>query len=105
MAGYQWTNNRVSISPMLGVSAGIKLNGRGYYLMPNGSVDIVEAQTFSTSGIAQIEFAYHLNPFIFHFTPGIRSAIGSPVKSAVTKNHYQAIGCQIGFIYRFEGKP
>ena len=104
MAGYQWTKNKVSISPMLGVSAGIKLNGRGYYLMPNGSVDIVEAQTFSTSGIAQIELAYHLNPFIFHFTPGIRSSIGSPVKSAVTKNSYQAIGCQIGFIYLLEHK-
>lgn len=103
-AGYQWTKNKVSLSPMLGLSAGIKLSGRGYYLMPNGGVDIVEAQTFSTSGIVQIELAYHLNPFIFHFTPGIRSSIGSPVKSAVTKNSYQAIGCQIGFIYRFEGK-
>ena len=103
--GYQWTKNKVSLSPMLGLSAGVKLNGKGYYLMPDGGVDIVEAQTFSTSGIAQIELAYHLNPFIFHFTPGIRSSIGSPVKSTVTKNIYQAIGCQIGFIYRFEGKP
>ena len=103
-AGYQWTKNKVSLSPMLGLSAGIKLSGRGYYLMPNGGVDIVEAQTFSTSGIAQIELAYHLNPFIFHFTPGIRSSIGSPVKSAVTKNSYQAIGCQIGFIYLLEHK-
>lgn len=103
-AGYQWTKNKVSLSPMLGLSAGIKLSGRGYYLMPDGGVDIVEAQTFSTSGIAQIELAYHLNPFIFHFTPGIRSSIGSPVKSAVTKNSYQAIGCQIGFIYLLEHK-
>ena len=103
-AGYQWTKNKVSLSPMLGLSAGIKLSGRGYYLMPTGGVDIVEAQTFSTSGIAQIELAYHLNPFIFHFTPGIRSSIGSPVKSAVTKNSYQAIGCQIGFIYLLEHK-
>jgi hypothetical protein len=100
--GYQWTKNKVSLSPMLGLSAGIKLSGTGYYLMPNGVVDIVEAQTFSTSGMAQIELAYHLNPFIFHFTPGIRSSISSPVKSAVTKNHYQAIGCQIGFIYLLE---
>jgi hypothetical protein len=101
-AGYQWTKNKVSLSPMLGLSAGIKLSGRGYYLMPNGGVDIVEAQTFSTSGMAQIELAYHLNPFIFHITPGIRSSFSSPVKSAITKNHYQAIGCQIGFIYLLE---
>ena len=101
-AGYQWTKNKVSLSPMLGLSAGIKLSGRGYYLMPNGGVDIVEAQTFSTSAMAQIELAYHLNPFIFHFTPGIRSSISSPVKSAITKNLYQAIGCQIGFIYLLE---
>ncbi len=102
--GYQWTKNKVSLSPMLGLSAGVKLNGKGYYLMPNGVVDIVEAQTFSTSGIVQIELAYDLNPFIFHVTPGIRSSIGSPVKSAVTKNSYQAIGCQIGFIYLLEHK-
>ena len=101
-AGYQWTKNKVSLSPMLGLSAGIKLSGRGYYLMPNGGVDIVEAQTFSTSAMAQIELAYHLNPFIFHFTPGIRSSISSPVKSAITKNLYQAIGCQIGFIFLLE---
>ncbi|NBV09745.1 MAG: hypothetical protein EBS09_11680 [Flavobacteriia bacterium] len=102
--GYQWTKNKVSLSPMLGLSAGVKLNGKGYYLMPDGGVDIVEAQRFTTSAIAQIELAYDLNPFIFHVTPGIRSSIGSPVKSTVTKNIYQAIGCQIGFIYRFEGK-
>jgi hypothetical protein len=102
--GYQWTKNKVSLSPMLGLSAGVKLNGKGYYLMPDGGVDIVEAQRFATSAIAQIELAYHLNPFIFHFTPGIRSSIGSPVKSAVTKNSYQAIGCQIGFIYLLEHK-
>ena len=103
--GYQWTKNKVSLSPMLGLSAGVKLNGKGYYLMPDGGVDIVEAQKFATSATAQIELAYDLNPFIFHVTPGIRSSIGSPVKSTVTKNIYQAIGCQIGFIYRFEGKP
>jgi hypothetical protein len=102
--GYQWAKNKVSLSPMLGLSAGVKLNGKGYYLMPNGVVDIVEAQTFSTSGIVQIELAYDLNPFIFHVTPGIRSSIGSPVKSTVTKNIYQAIGCQIGFIYLLEHK-
>ena len=104
MAGYQWTKNKVSISPMLGVSAGIKLNGRGYYLMPNGSVDIVEAQTLATSGLAQIEVAYHLDPLIFHVTPGFRSSLGSPVKSGLTKNHYQALGCQIGIIYLLEHK-
>ena len=103
--GYQWTKNKVSLSPMLGLSAGVKLNGKGYYLMPDGGVDIVEAQKFATSATAQIELAYDLNPFIFHVTPGIRSSIGSPVKSTLTKNIYQAIGCQIGFIYRFEGKP
>jgi hypothetical protein len=103
--GYQWTKNKVSLSPMLGLSAGVKLNGKGYYLMPDGGVDIVEAQRFATSATAQIELAYDLNPFIFHVTPGIRSSIGSPVKSTLTKNIYQAIGCQIGFIYRFEGKP
>jgi hypothetical protein len=103
--GYQWAKNKVSLSPMLGLSAGVKLNGKGYYLMPDGGVDIVEAQRFATSATAQIELAYDLNPFIFHVTPGIRSSIGSPVKSTVTKNIYQAIGCQIGFIYRFEGKP
>jgi hypothetical protein len=103
--GYQWTKNKVSLSPMLGLSAGVKLNGKGYYLMPDGGVDIVEAQRVTTSATAQIELAYDLNPFIFHVTPGIRSSIGSPVKSTVTKNIYQAIGCQIGFIYRFEGKP
>jgi len=102
--GYQWTKNKVSLSPMLGLSAGVKLNGKGYYLMPDGGVDIVEAQRFATSAIAQIELAYDLNPFIFHVTPGIRSSIGSPVKSAVTKNSYQAIGCQIGFIYLLEHK-
>ncbi|MEY5132216.1 MAG: hypothetical protein RLZZ198_220 [Bacteroidota bacterium] len=102
--GYQWTKNKVSLSPMLGLSAGVKLNGKGYYLMPDGGVDIVEAQRFATSATAQIELAYDLNPFIFHVTPGIRSSIGSPVKSAVTKNSYQAIGCQIGFIYLLEHK-
>ena len=102
--GFQWTKNKVSLSPMLGLSAGVKLNGKGYYLMPDGGVDIVEAQMFATSATAQIELAYDLNPFIFHVTPGIRSSIGSPVKSTVTKNIYQAIGCQIGFIYRLEGK-
>ena len=102
--GYQWAKNKVSLSPMLGLSAGVKLNGKGYYLMPDGGVDIVEAQKFATSATAQIELAYDLNPFIFHVTPGIRSSIGSPVKSTLTKNIYQAIGCQIGFIYRFEGK-
>ena len=102
--GYQWTKNKVSLSPMLGLSAGVKLNGKGYYLMPDGGVDIVEAQKFATSATAQIELAYDLNPFIFHVTPGIRSSIGSPVKSAVTKNSYQAIGCQIGFIYLLEHK-
>lgn len=105
MAGYQWTKNRVSISPMLGLSAGVKLSGRGYYLTANGNVDIVEAQTLATSGLAQIEVAYHLDPLIFHVTPGFRSSLGSPVKSGLTKNHYQAIGCQIGIIFRFEGKP
>ncbi len=104
MAGYRWTKNKVSISPMLGVSAGVKLSGRGYYLTSNGNVDIVEAQTLATSGLAQIEVAYHLDPFIFHVTPGIRSSLGSPVKSGLTKNHYQAIGCQIGIIFRLEGK-
>ena len=104
MAGYQWTKNKVSISPMLGVSAGVKLSGRGYYLTANGNVDIVEAQTLATSGLAQIEVAYHLDPFIFHVTPGFRSSLGSPVKSGLTKNHYQAIGCQIGIIFRVEGK-
>ncbi len=104
MAGYQWTKNKVSISPMLGVSAGVKLSGRGYYLTSNGNVDIVEAQTLATSGLAQIEVAYHLDPFIFHVTPGIRSSLGSPVKSGLTKNHYQALGCQIGIIFRLEGK-
>ena len=104
MAGYQWTKNKVSISPMLGVSAGVKLSGRGYYLTANGNVDIVEAQRFATSGLAQIEVAYHLDPFIFHVTPGFRSSLGSPVKSGLTKNHYQALGCQIGIILRFEGK-
>jgi hypothetical protein len=104
MAGYQWTKNKVSLSPMIGLSAGLKLNGKGYYLMPDNGVDIIEAQPYTASGIAQIELAYHLNPFIFHFTPGIRSSIFSPVKSAYTKNYYQAIGCQIGIIYRFEGK-
>ena len=104
MAGYQWTKNRVSISPMLGLSAGVKLSGRGYYLTANGNVDIVEAQTLATSGLAQIEVAYHLDPFIFHVTPGFRSSLGSPVKSGLTKNHYQALGCQIGIIFRFEGK-
>ncbi len=103
MAGYQWAKNKVSISPMLGVSAGVKLSGRGYYLTANGNVDIVEAQRFSTSGLAQIEVAYHLDPFIFHVTPGFRSSLGSPVKSGLTKNHYQALGCQIGIIFRFEG--
>lgn len=102
--GYQWTKNKVSLSPMLGLSAGIKLNGKGYYLMPDGGVDIVEAQRFATSATAQIELAYDLNPFIFHVTPGIRSSIGSPVKSTLTKNIYQAIGCQIGFIYLLEHK-
>lgn len=102
--GYQWTKNKVSLSPMLGLSAGVKLNGKGYYLMPDGGVDIVEAQRFATSAIAQIELAYDLNPFIFHVTPGIRSSIGSPVKSTLTKNIYQAIGCQIGFIYLLEHK-
>jgi len=102
--GYQWTKNKVSLSPMLGLSAGVKLNGKGYYLMPDGGVDIVEAQRFATSATAQIELAYDLNPFIFHVTPGIRSSIGSPVKSTVTKNIYQAIGCQIGFIYLLEHK-
>jgi hypothetical protein len=104
MTGYQWTKNRVSISPMLGLSAGVKLSGRGYYLTSNGNVDIVEAQRFATSGLAQIEVAYHLDPFIFHVTPGIRSSLGSPVKSGLTKNHYQALGCQIGIIFRLEGK-
>ncbi|MFM2037443.1 MAG: hypothetical protein RL432_382 [Bacteroidota bacterium] len=104
MAGYQWTKNKVSLSPMLGLSAGVKLNGKGYYLMPDGGVDIVEAQRFATSATAQIELAYDLNPFIFHVTPGIRSSIGSPVKSTLTKNIYQAIGCQIGFIYLLEHK-
>jgi hypothetical protein len=104
MAGYQWTKNKVSISPMLGVSAGVKLSGRGYYLTANGNVDIVEAQGFATSGLAQIEVAYHLDPFIFHVTPGFRSSLVSPVKSGLTKNHYQALGCQIGIIFRFEGK-
>ena len=102
--GYQWTKNKVSLSPMLGLSAGVKINGKGYYLMPDGGVDIVEAQRFATSAIAQIELAYDLNPFIFHVTPGIRSSIGSPVKSTLTKNIYQAIGCQIGFIYLLEHK-
>jgi hypothetical protein len=102
--GFQWTKNKVSLSPMLGLSAGVKLNGKGYYLMPDGGVDIVEAQRFATSATVQIELAYDLNPFIFHVTPGIRSSIGSPVKSAVTKNSYQAIGCQIGFIYLLEHK-
>jgi hypothetical protein len=102
--GYQWTKNKVSLSPMLGLSAGVKLNGKGYYLMPDGGVDIVEAQRVTTSAIAQIELAYDLNPFIFHVTPGIRSSIGSPVKSTLTKNIYQAIGCQIGFIYLLEHK-
>jgi hypothetical protein len=102
--GYQWTKNKVSLSPMLGLSAGVKLNGKGYYLMPDGGVDIVEAQRVTTSATAQIELAYDLNPFIFHVTPGIRSSIGSPVKSTVTKNIYQAIGCQIGFIYLLEHK-
>ncbi|MEY4142503.1 MAG: hypothetical protein RL110_1875 [Bacteroidota bacterium] len=104
MAGYQWTKNKVSLSPMIGLSAGLKLNGKGYYLMPDNGVDIIEAQPFTASGIAQIELAYHLNPFIFHFTPGIRSSIFSPVKSAYTKNYYQAIGCQIGIIYLLEHK-
>ena len=104
MAGYQWTKNKVSISPMLGLSAGVKLSGRGYYLTSNGNVDIVEAQRFATSGLAQIEVAYHLDPLIFHVTPGFRSSLGSPVKSGLTKNHYQALGCQIGIIFRFEGK-
>lgn len=104
MVGYQWTKNKVSISPMLGLSAGVKLSGRGYYLTSNGNVDIVEAQRFATSGLAQIEVAYHLDPFIFHVTPGIRSSLGSPVKSGLTKNHYQALGCQIGIIFRLEGK-
>ena len=104
MAGYQWTKNKVSISPMLGVSAGLKLSGRGYYLTSNGNVDIVEAQTLATSGLAQIEVAYHLDPLIFHVTPGFRSSLGSPVKSGLTKNHYQALGCQIGIIFRVEGK-
>ena len=104
MAGYQWTKNKVSISPMLGVSAGVKLSGRGYYLTANGNVDIVEAQTLATSGLAQIEVAYHLDPLIFHVTPGFRSSLGSPIKSGLTKNHYQALGCQIGIIFRFEGK-
>lgn len=104
MAGYQWTKNKVSISPMLGVSAGVKLSGRGYYLTSNGNVDIVEAQRFATSGLAQIEVAYHVDPFIFHVTPGFRSSLGSPVKSGLTKNHYQALGCQIGIIFRLEGK-
>jgi hypothetical protein len=104
MTGYQWTKNRVSISPMLGVSAGVKLSGRGYYLTSNGNVDIVEAQTLATSGLAQIEVAYHLDQFIFHVTPGFRSSLGSPVKSGLTKNHYQALGCQIGIIFRVEGK-
>ena len=104
MVGYQWTKNKVSISPMLGVSAGVKLSGRGYYLTANGNVDIVDAQTLATSGLAQIEVAYHLDPFIFHVTPGFRSSLGSPVKSGLTKNHYQAIGCQMGIIFRFEGK-
>jgi hypothetical protein len=104
MAGYQWTKNKVSISPMLGLSAGVKLSGRGYYLTANGNVDIVEAQRFATSGLAQIEVAYRVDPFIFHVTPGFRSSLGSPVKSGLTKNHYQAIGCQIGIIFRFEGK-
>jgi hypothetical protein len=103
-AGYQWTKNKVSLSPMIGLSAGIKLNGKGYYLMPDNGVDIIEAQPFTASGIVQFELAYQMHPFIFHFTPGIRSSIFSPVKSAYTKNHYQAIGCQIGIIYRFEGK-
>ncbi len=103
MVGYQWTKNKVSISPMLGVSAGVKLSGRGYYLTANGNVDIVDAQTLATSGLAQIEVAYHLDPFIFHVTPGFRSSLGSPVKSGLTKNHYQAIGCQMGIIFRFEG--
>jgi hypothetical protein len=67
-------------------------------------VDIVEAQRFATSGLAQIEVAYRVDPFIFHVTPGFRSSLGSPVKSGLTKNHYQAIGCQIGIIFRFEGK-
>lgn len=104
MAGYQWTKNKVSISPMLGLSAGVKLSGRGYYLTANGNVDIVEAQRFATSGLAQIEVAYHMDLFIFHVTPGFRSSLGSPVKSGLTKNHYQALGCQIGIIFRFEGK-
>ena len=104
MVGYQWTKNKVSISPMLGVSAGVKLSGRGYYLTSNGNVDIVEAQRFATSGLAQIEVAYHLDPLIFHVTPGFRSSLGSPVKSGLTKNHYQALGCQIGIIFRVEGK-
>lgn len=104
MAGYQWTKNKVSISPMLGLSAGVKLSGRGYYLTSNGNVDIVEAQRFATSGLAQIEVAYHLDPLIFHVTPGFRSSLGSPVKSGLTKNHYQALGCQIGIIFRVEGK-
>ncbi|MCF8269327.1 MAG: PorT family protein [Crocinitomicaceae bacterium] len=104
MVGYQWTKNKVSISPMLGLSAGVKLSGRGYYLTSNGNVDIVEAQRFATSGLAQIEVAYHLDPLIFHVTPGFRSSLGSPVKSGLTKNHYQALGCQIGIIFRVEGK-
>jgi hypothetical protein len=102
--GFQWTKNKVSLSPMLGLSAGVKLKGKGYYLMPDGGVDIVEAQTLATSGLAQIEVAYHLDPFIFHVTPGFRSSLGSPVKSGLTKNHYQAIGCHIGIIYLLEHK-
>lgn len=89
----------IQFIPQVGLSIGGKIKGRGYYLEPFGTIDLIESKSIIGTGILQLEFAYNLEPIQFTLTPIYRVSLNHPIESPFTKNSYQSFGCQIGMTY------
>jgi hypothetical protein len=100
--GYRQAFQSFEWSANIGCSVGHVLQRKGRYIQPDLTTLALEnAQTWSATGLAQLEFVYIFDRYRFLLAPTYRMSIGNVVNSTFTKNRYYSFGLQMGLAYQF----
>ena len=100
--GYRQVSHAFEWSANIGCSVGHVLQQNGRYIQPDlVTLAMENARTWTTTGMAQIEFIYIFDRYRFALAPTYRMSLGNVVNSTFTKNRYFSFGLQMGMAYQF----
>lgn len=100
--GYRQVFHAFEWSANIGCSVGHVLQQNGRYIQPDlVTLALENARTWTTTGMAQVEFIYIFDRYRFALAPTYRMSFGNVVNSTFTKNRYFSFGLQMGMAYQF----